>query len=193
MDIKSKKGASLVEVIAAIAIMAIIMVPISLVFTTAYSSFIGQSDKVAAQQSAREVLYGKGMSSYGVMGDLERSNVPSGEITIGGTSVLIPFTEVVGGVEVTGFKKYSFDGSVLYYEETGKSVVDYFDSETSSNGSEVRVTDFQAQKVNKVKDPVTGIDKETETDLIQITVTVICGKSGKITLQSSYRIPNIEK
>jgi prepilin-type N-terminal cleavage/methylation domain-containing protein len=206
MDIKSKKGVTLVEVIAAVTIMAIILVPVSLVFITAYSNFIGQSDKVAAQQSAREVLYGKGFSSYGIMGDLERSSANSENITIedfidehmpdkGGRSILIKesTTEVSGTTKVIRYTYYDDKGVLYYKEKEATTDINYFDNEKSSNDHEVNVTGFEAVKITKgtVIDATTGI--KTDTDMIKIIVTVACGRSGNVTLQSSYRIPNTEK
>ena len=208
MDIRSEKGLSLVEVVVTVAIMAIIIVPISLVFTTAYTNFTKESDKVAAQQAARDVLYGNNVNSYGVMngimGDLERSDAASSKIHIGdddstttASSISIDYKDALGD---SGTKKYSLIGNKLVYSDsnikpnnysmTGE-VVDYFNSEKSSNGHDVVVKDFVVEKVKKVTD--SAIDKDTDTDIIKITVTVTCGQSGDITLQSSYRIPNIER
>jgi prepilin-type N-terminal cleavage/methylation domain-containing protein len=200
MDIRSNKGLTLVEVVVAVAIMAIIIVPISLVFTTAYTSFIDESDKVAAQQGARDVLYGKGINSFGIMGDLERSDATSDLIKIGelidindpdkgGRSIRITETSKdVSGNTISVVKKYSYNGGVLFYDydvNDSNQEVNFFLKEKSSNGHDVIVRNFLAQKVVKV----TG---STDTDVIKITVTVTCGQSCDITLESSYRIPNIE-
>jgi len=210
MDMKSKKGVTLVEVVTAVAIMAIILVPVSLVFTTAYSNFTVQSDKVTAQQSARQVLFGKNVNlcgiMNGIMGDLERSDAASSKIDIGdgstttASSISIHYKDDTGK---SGTKKYSLNGNKLDYSDSNikpsnpssprGGSVDYFNGEKSPNDKEVNVTDFVVEKVNKITDTPTGTDKKTDTDLIRITVTVLCGRSGDITLQSSYRIPNIER
>lgn len=211
MNIRSEKGVTLVEVVVAIAIMGIIMIPISLVFTTAYTNFTKESDKVAAQQGARDVLYGKGIYSYGVMGDLERSDATSGEIVLDDriSDSASPDFNKYRSIKITETgtgqtQKYYYmqDTATLSWMLKYKimasngidviSDINYFLDEKSSNGHDVKVTNFVAEKVNKVTDPATGTDKETETELINITVTVTCGQSGDITLQSSYRIPNIE-
>jgi len=215
MDIKSKKGVTLVEVVVAVAIMAIIMVPISLVFNTAYTNFIVESDKVAAQQGAREVLYGKGMNSYGVMGDLERSNATASDdlikiedpIVLGspnkGRSISITEVTDAGNGQT---KKYYYEFDVaddswklkykIIYPDGSTSEDDYFANATSSNNRQVKVTGFEVEKKAKGADIDTDPDPAKVTiidkDVIKITVTVACGKSGDITLQSSYRIPNIE-
>lgn len=197
MNIKGKKGVTLVEVVVTVAILAIIIVPISLVFNTAYSSFIGETDKVTAQQSARELLYGKGINSYGIMGDLERSNTTSQAIIVGdvtedinaiGPSISIK--DDTGATKVYTYVPDAVLGGKLFYKTItpgGLTVsdVDYFDNDKSSNGRDVMVNDFIAEKIKK--------DSVTDTDMIKITVTVACGKSGNITLESSYRFPNIEK
>ncbi len=204
MDIKSKKGMTLVEVIATVAIMAAIMVPISLIFTTAYSNFITESDKSTAQKSARAVLYGKGLYgngliSYGVMGDLQRSNVGSSNIKI---DLLLDNNNLNKGrsIAITGddgkTKRYSFKDGILYYEpdvtnfsEIKPQPSDNYLSEKSTNDRDVKVLDFIVEK--KIK----GVDKDPITqalianDLIEVYVEVECGKSGKIALESSYRIP----
>ncbi len=193
---------TLVEVIATVAIMAAIMVPISLIFTTAYSNFITESDKSTAQKSARAVLYGKGLYgngsiSYGVMGDLQRSNV-------GGSKIVI--TELFDGNKgriISIFDdngllyKYSFDSVKLmlgyeYRDAEGKYVKedDYFNNDPSDK-KEIKVLKFSVEK----KEKGTDIDKDPNTktfidnDLIEVYVEVECGKSGKIALESSYRIP----
>jgi hypothetical protein len=203
MNIKSIKGMTLVEVIATVAIMAAIMIPISLIFTTAYSNFIAESDKSTAQKSARAVLYGKGLYgngliSYGVMGDLQRSNVGISNIKI---DLLDAGNPNKGrSIAITGddnkTKRYSFIGGILYYEpdvsdlsKVDPKLDDIYLDEKSSNDREVKVLDFIVEK--KIK----GIDKDPttqallENDLIVVYVKVECGQSGKIDLESSYRIP----
>lgn len=205
MDIRSEKGLTLVEVIAAITIMGIIMIPISLIFTTAYTNFTNESDKVAAQQAARAVLYGKGINSYGVMGDLERSDASSDLIKIeelidtndpnkGGRSIRITesFKDVSGNT-VSVDKKYRFSGGEFLYDydlSDSNLEVNYFANEKSTNGHDVKVENFLVENRKKGTD-INGIT--IDTDVIKITVTVTCGNSGEITLESSYRIPNIEK
>jgi prepilin-type N-terminal cleavage/methylation domain-containing protein len=203
MNIKSKKGVTLIEVIAAVAIMAIIIIPISLVFTTSYMNFIKESDKTEAQKSARAVLYGKGFDSYGVIGDLERSDAISSSITIGdmidsssGHSItIIEYSD--NGTKIVKTTTYYYD-SVNHIlkqkisDNTGNPVSDedYFKGEESTNGNTIEVTDFVVKRVAKGTD----VDATTtDADLINITATVTCGQSGGIKLQSSYRIPDIER
>ena len=205
MNIKSKKGMTLVEVIATVAIMAAIMIPISLIFTTAYSNFITESDKSTAQKSARAVLYGKGLYgngsiSYGVMGDLQRSNVGINNIKIdlldAGNSNKGRSIAITGDDNKT--KRYSFIDGILYYEPDVSDLSkiepksdDNFLDEKSSNDREVKVLDFIVEKKEKGTDIDKDPDKETyiDNDLIEVYVEVECGKSGKIALESSYRIP----
>lgn len=203
---KSIKGLTLIEVVVSLAILAIIMVPISLVFTTAFSGLINEADRITAQQSAREILYGKGPNSYGIMGDLDRSDATGDEITIG---------ELIGGSgtvgrsisikDQTSIKKYKFtpdgvNGGKLIYEITApdKSIVlnkDYFEDDRSSNGNKVEVKKFTAEIIKKGTDIDADPAKvaETDTDMVKIQLTVSCGRSGDINLESSYRIPYIEK
>ena len=199
MNIKSKKGMTLVEVIATVAIMAAIMIPISLIFSTAYSNFITESDKSTAQKSARAVLYGKGLYgngliSYGVIGDLQRSNVGGDKITIDQD----PITKKWRTISIADNKgllyKYSFDGTDLWYGYRNDSDVwiqDVYLTEKSSNNKDVKVIDFAVDKKQKGTD----IDEDPTTqtiidnDLIKVYVKVECGKSGPIELESSYRIP----
>lgn len=197
MNIKSKKGMTLVEVIATVTIMAIIMIPISLIFSTAYSNFITESDKSTAQKSARAVLYGKGLYdngliSYGVIGDLQRSNVGGSNIQI---VWLDPSNHSKGGREIiitddsSVVKTYRFDGTTLMYSDSVKvpTAEDYFKNETSSNGKFVIVKDFNVLMIEKGENLSTGI--KADCDLIKVSVKVECGKSGVIELESSYRIP----
>lgn len=191
---------TLVEVIATVAIMAAIMVPISLIFTTAYSNFITESDKSTAQKSARAVLYGKGLYgngliSYGVMGDLQRSNVGGSKIEIGyningdtnrGNSISILNNSN------SPIKTYKFNGTKLeyiYINDKGNPVQEDFFEKDTSDKNEVRVLDFivEKQKKGTIIDPITK--SATDNDLIKVYVEVEYGKSGKIALESSYRIP----
>lgn len=183
MDIKSNKGLSLVEVIVTVAIIGIIMTPISLVFITSYTNFINESDKAAAEQFAREVLYGKGITSYGVIGDLERSDAKPGDVKIVGgaitsSSIIIPCTY--------GIKQYSLDSDknmLIYSDASGSG--DYFKGEKSTSGKEVKIIDFVAgikvkgSEINSIK---------TNAEIIEVSVTVETGKSGPVRLESCYRI-----
>lgn len=187
MDIKNTKGVTLVEVIVTIAIILIIMLPISLVFTTAYSGFIEESDKITAQQAARELLYGKGLNSYGIMGDLERSNSTSQNIKVGSVAEdLDAIGDSITIIYDTGItKKYSKVGNSINYEVTGGPVSDYFINDKSSNGKSIVIKGFECEKIKK--------NSIIASDTIKITVTVECGKSGEVSLSSSYRLPNIER
>ncbi len=203
MNIKSKKGMTLVEVIATVAIMAVIMIPISLIFTTAYSNFITESDKSIAQQSARAVLYGKGLYgdglfSYGVMGDLQRSNAGKDRIVVdsqinGKGRILLIYDK--DGL----LYKYSFESATLklkyqYRGADGNLVKekDYFEND-SSDKKEVKVLYFSVEKKDKGSDIDEDNDPDThtyiDTDLIEVYVEVEYGKSGKVALGSSYRVP----
>lgn len=204
---KSEKGITLVEVVVSVAILAIIMLPISLAFTTAYSSFINEADKITAQQSAREVLYGKGLGSYGIMGDLERSNAAGEEITIGdfidesgtkGRTISIKYPDAT--IRQYKFIQDAVNGDKLFYRTVAPdnsilSEQNYFENDYSSNGNKVVVKSFSAEKISKGADidPDPGKTTVTDTDIIKLQVSVCCGKSGDITLESSYRIPDIEK
>jgi prepilin-type N-terminal cleavage/methylation domain-containing protein len=192
MDIKSNKGISLVEVIVTVAIIGIIMAPISLVFITSYTNFINESDKAAAEQFAREVLYGNGITSYGVIGDLERSDAKASDIILeGGTttssSISIPYKYLdEHNNEHAIIKKYSLDSgrNILNYSDVSSSG-DYFKGEKSTSGKEVKIIDFVAgikakgSEINSIK---------TNAVIIEVSVTVETGKSGPVRLESSYRI-----
>lgn len=192
MDIKSNKGISLVEVIATVAIMAIIMVPISLIFITSYTNFISESDKAVAEQCAREVLYGKGISSYGVMGDLERSSASKNRIKLEdnfetGKYRIIKITDSAGSTGTQKIYRFDKDERKLFYDD-GSGEKDFFDQESSINNHTIEVIDFVAEYKSKG----TVINKaEIDTDVVIISATVLCGKSGNIKVESSYRI-NVE-
>ncbi len=188
MNIKSKKGMTLVEVIATVAIMAVIMIPISLIFSTAYSNFITESDKSMAQKSARAVLYGKGLYgdgliSYGVIGDLQRSNVSGDKILLGNL-----VTNKYHSISISDnnglLYKYSLKGNkveYIYWDSSGNLVKEDYLNEKSVYKKDVKVLDFVVEEIGKG----TNIDN----DLIKVYIKVECGKSGPIELESSYRIP----
>jgi hypothetical protein len=197
MDIKSTKGVTLTEVIAVVTIMLMIILPLSYVFTTAYTSFITESDKAAAQQAAREILYGKGFGYHGVMGDLERCNATSREIIVGGDthdvafsgqSISIPDDDTGGVIRYT-FIPDSTNGGRLVYEkldsESHLILSENYIGENWTNGK-IIINDFSIQKIKRTD---AGTD---DNDKITVTVVVSCGKSGNITVESSYRLPEIE-
>ncbi len=176
MNIKSEKGVTLTEVIGAVTILLILMVPLSFIFTTTYDKCVAEADKVAAQQVAREIMYGDGINFNGIIGDLEKSNSISSEVIINdyGCSISIPSNK--GSIE------YLYDsedsGGIIKYN--GKRIND-----KSSSGKEIKVTGFNLQKILK--------NSLNDHDKLRIQVKVSCGKSGIVEVESSYRFPNIEK
>lgn len=176
MNIKSEKGVTLTEVIGAVTILMILMVPLSFIFTTTYDKCVAEADKVAARQVAREIMYGDGINFNGIIGDLEKSNSISSEVIINddGCSISIPSNK--GSIE------YLYDsedsGGIIKYN--GKRIND-----KSSSGKEIKVTGFTLQKILK--------NSLNDHDKLRIQVKVSCGKSGNVEVESSYRFPNIEK
>ncbi len=192
MNLKSNRGVTLVEVIVTIAILAIIVIPVSTIFSTAYSSFIAEADKITAQQSAREILYGKGINSYGVMGDLERSNATVGDVLIDNSAAAMAGRSISITYDNGEILQYSFrtdsDGELqLLYKNAAGNEENYFGNDKSSNNNPVIVKSFVVSKVNKLTD-----DIELDNYVLNISVTVWCGRSGDISLQSTYRFPDIE-
>ncbi|EPR09950.1 prepilin-type N-terminal cleavage/methylation domain-containing protein [Ruminiclostridium papyrosolvens] len=189
MNIKSEKGVTLTEVIGAVTILMILMVPLSFIFTTTYDKCVVEADKVAAQQVAREILYGDGINFNGIMGDLEKSNAKIGDlhksnskssevviedIPPDGCSISIPASN--------GIREYLYDsnvgGGVVLYN--GKRIND-----KSSSGKEINITGFTVQPIYK--------NDLNDNDQLRVQVRVLCGKSGIVEVESSYRFPNIEK
>lgn len=183
MNIKSEKGVTLTEVIGAVTILLMLMVPLTFIFTTTYSKCVVEADKVAAQQVAREILYGDGINFNGIIGDLEKSNAKIGtessDVNIDDTlparcSISIPASD--------GNRVYLYDsnvgrGVVLY---NGKKI-----NEKSSYGKEINIVGFNLQKILK-----NDLD---DNDQLRVQVRVSCDKSGNVEVESSYRFPNIEK
>ena len=176
MNIKSEKGATLTEVIGAVTILLILMVPLTFIFTTTYARCVLEADKAAAQQVAREVLYGDGINFNGIIGDLEKSNAKSNKVVINeeGCSISIPAN--------SGFREYLYEpdsnGGVIKYN--GLSI-----NGKSSSGKEIEIIDFTLQKILK--------NDFNDHDQLRVQVKVACGKSGIVEVESSYRFPNIEK
>lgn len=183
MNIKSEKGVTLTEVIGAVTILMILMVPLSFIFTTTYNKCVVEADKVAAQQVAREILYGDGINYNGIIGDLEKSNAKIGtessDVNIDDTlparcSISIPASD--------GNRVYLYDsnveGGVVLYN--GKTI-----NEKSSSGKDTKIVGFNLQKILK--------NDFYDHDQLRIQVKVSCGKSGNVEVESSYRFPNIEK
>ncbi len=179
MNIKSEKGVTLTEVIGAVTILLILMVPLTFIFTTTYARCVLEADKAAAQQVAREVLYGDGINFNGIIGDLEKSNAKSGEVVIedklpDGCSLSIPDNKRI--------REYLYEpdsnGGVIKYN--GLSI-----NGKSSSGKEIEIIDFTLQKILK--------NDFNDHDQLRVQVKVACGKSGIVEVESSYRFPNIEK
>ena len=177
MNIKSEKGVTLTEVIGAVTILLMLMVPLTFIFTTTYTKCVVEADKVAAQQVAREVLYGDGINFNGIIGDLENSNPKSSEVVNilpNGCRISIPAN--------SGFREY------LYEQKSSGGVIKYNGNrinEKSSSGKEINITDFTVQLINK--------NDLNDNDQLRVQVRVSCGKSGIVEVESSYRFPNIEK
>ncbi len=179
MNIKSEKGVTLTEVIGAVTILLILMVPLTFIFTTTYAKCVVEADKAAAQQVAREVLYGDGLNFNGIIGDLEKSNSKISEVVIedilpDGCSISIPSNK---GIREYLYKPGSNGGVIKY---NGTSI-----NEKSSSGKEINITDFTVQPIYK--------NDLNDNDQLRVQVRVSCGKSGIVEVESSYRFPNIEK
>ncbi len=179
MNIKETKGATLTEVIITVAILMIIMAPISLIFITSYTSYINENDKATAQQSAREILYGNSINSYGILSDLERSGAMSkdiyidgvtDDIDVSGTSLLIK--NITSGEE----KKYIFEPGEKGKLTNGAGVI--------YNDPSVIVDAFVVQKLKR--------NSENDCDSLKILIEVHCGNSGKVSYESTYRFQDIE-
>ncbi len=179
MNIKSEKGVTLTEVIGAVTILLMLMVPLTFIFTTTYTKCVVEADKVAAQQVAREVLYGDGINFNGIIGDLHKSNSKSSEVVIedvppNGCSISIPAKN--------GIREY------LYETDSSGGVIKYNGNrinEKSSSGKEINITNFTVQPIYK--------NDLNDNDQLRVQVRVSCGKSGIVEVESSYRFPNIEK
>ncbi|WP_024831781.1 hypothetical protein [Ruminiclostridium josui] len=179
MNIKSEKGVTLTEVIGAVTILLILMVPLSFIFTTTYTKCVVEADKAAAQQVAREVLYGDGINFNGIIGDLGKSNSKCSEVVIkdilpDGCSISIP-----SGNGITEYL-YETDSSGGVIKYNGKRI-----NEKSSSGKEIKIIDFYLQKIIK--------NNFNDNDQLRVQVRVSCGKSGIVEVESSYRFPNIEE
>ncbi len=154
------------------------MVPLTFIFTTTYAKCVLEADKAAAQEVAREVLYGDGINFNGIIGDLEKSNSKSSEVVVdilpNGCSISIP--------SKNGNREYLYEpdsnGGVVKYN--GLSI-----NEKSSSGKEIEIIDFTLQKILK--------NDFNDHDQLRVQVKVSCGKSGIVEVESSYRFPNIEK
>ncbi len=180
MNIKSEKGVTLTEVIGAVTILLILMVPLTFIFTTTYAKCVVEADKVAAQQVAREILYGDGINFNGIIGDLAKSNAKIGakssevNIPLNGCSISIPASN--------GNREYLYDsnvgGGVVLYN--GKRI-----NEKSSSGKDIEIVGFHLQTILK--------NNFNDHDQLRVQVRVSCGKSGIVEVESSYRFPNIEK
>lgn len=184
MNIKSQKGITLTEVIVTLAIMAIIAAPITMVFTTAYTSFINESDKNTAQQYAREVMFGDGLNSKGIIGELEGSNASTIGINVSPQSISIRQNDTGAAIKYE-YQPIESDYGTLIYTNASGAAIDLFNNAKSGNGFDVKLNEFFVEKVVKTAD--------TDTDLINITLKLSCGNSGIITLKNSYRIPAYER
>ena len=174
MNIRCQKGVTLVELVTTVAILAIIIAPISLVFNIGYSQFFKESDNVIAQEGARQIFYGNGINTYGIMGDLARCNNLA--TTTSGISILI-------GDEPSNLKAYSFDNTSKKILLNG---VNYFDN---TDKKDVKVSSFSAITI----DAGQIIDGNvTDTKVITVYAEVSYGRSNIIKLSNSYRLPKIE-
>lgn len=174
MNIRCQKGVTLVELVTALAIFAIIITPISMVFNIGYSRFFKESDNVIAQEGARQILYGNGINSNGIMGDLARCNNLA--TTTSGIGILI-------GDDASNLKSYIFD---YINKKLLLNGVNYFDN---TDKEEVQVTSFSAITID-IGQIIDG--NMTDTKVIKVYAEVSYGKSNSIKLSNSYRLPKIE-
>ncbi len=180
MIIKAEKGATLTEVIITVALLMIIMAPISLIFVTAYSSYIEENDKAAAQQGAREILYGNSINFHGILGELERSGAASKDVLIDDVTEDIDATGsriIIKNTDSGEEKRFVFvpgeDGKI-----TNGAGVSY-------NEPSIIVDGFVVEKLKR--------NALNDGDRLKITVVVHCGNSESVSYTSTYRFPNIEK
>ncbi|HEX2926796.1 MAG TPA: hypothetical protein VHP38_11170 [Ruminiclostridium sp.] len=175
MNIKSEKGATLTEVIAAVAILGMLLIPLSYIFITSCTTYMGESDRASAQQAAREILYGNGLNFNGIIGDLEKSGAPMDCVIVtndaAGISMSIPEHGTV--------REYTYLNHTLRCNGTPI----YQDSST---GKQIKINSFTVQRISR------SISND-DNDKIRVQVEVSCGQSGSVKLESSYRFPDIEK
>lgn len=174
MNIRSEKGVTLVELITTIAILAIIITPISLVFNMGYSQFFKESDNVIAQESGREILYGNGITSFGIMGDMSRCNNLA--TTTNGNKISI-------GDVASGLKEYSYDGINKKLLLNGSN---YF---FNTDKQDVNVTSFSA--ITILPGEIINGNK-TDTKVVSVYIEVSYGRSNTVKLSNSFSFPKIQ-
>ncbi|MFZ5989585.1 MAG: type II secretion system protein [Bacillota bacterium] len=155
-----KKGATLTELMASLAILSIILAPISLVFYLGYKNFFFENDVMAAQQRAKEVL--DMINSDLRMFENEYTEVDN----ITKSSVIIKDAVHFPGEEL--IYTYSPDQKKIF-----KNGIAVFNED-----EEVEVTGFEIEEVKP---------SDYDSSLININITVKVGKSDMVNLQSGFR------
>lgn len=154
-----KKGLTLVEVITSLAILGIIMTPLTSIFYLGYRNYFVENDRMTAQQTAREVI-GR------IMDDLRAYENENTEVDLltGRTltikdSVNFPEDLIV----------FTFDENERMVFRNGIPLID---------NTAILITGFGVQETQP-----SGFDSH----VIKITVTVKTGESEEIKLEGSYR------
>ena len=157
----SKKGMTLVELIAAMTILGIILTPLAGIFYFGYRNYFVENDRMTAQQSAKEVI-------NKIINDLRVHENQFTHIDAN-NSLKIKDSDNFSGNEIV----YLFDEEHKVILRNGINLLD---------SSDIFVTNFSAEEVEASEE-----ESEYDSKLIKIVVTVQKGKSDETSIEGVYR------
>lgn len=154
-----KKGLTLVEVIASLAILGIIMTPLTSIFYMGYKNYFVENDRMTAQQTAKEVVGRIIDDLRAYENEYTEADTSSGKTLTIKDSVNFPEDTIV----------YTFEENQKMVFRNGTPLID---------NPAVLITGFLVQET---------IPSGFDSYMIKISVTVKTGKSEEINLEGSYR------
>ena len=157
----SKKGMTLVELIAAMTILGIILTPLTGIFYFGYRNYFVENDRMTVQQSAKEVI-------NKIINDLRVHENQLTQIDAG-NSLKIKDSDYFPGNEIV----YLFDEENKAILRNGISLIE---------SSDIFITNFSIEEIESSNEELVYDSK-----LIKIVVTVQKGKSDEISIEGVYR------
>lgn len=153
------KGVTLTELMAALAILGIILVPISFVFYTGYNNYFIENDEMTAQQKAKEAL-------EMIILDLRMYENEYTAVDSVAKSLMIKDSTNFPGEEIVYI--YQPDEKKIY--KNGAALFDEVEA--------MEVTGFEVEEIKP---------SDYDSSLINISIAVKTGRSETINLSGTFR------
>lgn len=171
MRLGNNRGFTLTELIMTIAVLGVIMVPVSLVLIQGYQSYYVESDSMDAQREAREIMYGDGVTSHGIIGVLREND---------GSAVNVQDYKDQNGNDTGETNVMSINGNIYTFDAN----VTTLQISGAISGSYGNVTAFKVGIITKGTQDGNG--NTYDNNMVNVSVSVKIGRGREITVKSSY-------